>query len=60
MAKSNFKVLKDGWVGGRRVAEGETISLTEAEAKYEPADMIAATTPDQAPAKARGKGDDTP
>lgn len=58
--KTDFKVLKDGWLAGRRVTEGETISLSEAEAKYEPADMIAAPLPDPAPAKARGKGGDTP
>ncbi|PTE15918.1 hypothetical protein [Pseudogemmobacter blasticus] len=41
MTKAPYKVRRAGWVAGARVAKGDTVWLTPAEAKYEPAAMIA-------------------
>ncbi len=32
---TKYKVLRDGWIAGRRVREGDEIRLTPAQAKYE-------------------------
>ncbi|EGJ20117.1 hypothetical protein RSWS8N_18194 [Cereibacter sphaeroides WS8N] len=45
--KTAWRARADGWIAGRRVKAGEEVSLTAAQAKYEPVDpveMVAAET----------------
>lgn len=36
--KQQYRALDDGWIAGRRVRKGEIVEMTEAEARYEPAE----------------------
>ena len=38
--KKDYIVRSDGWVAGRRVQAGEIVSLTLAQARYEPVDPV--------------------
>lgn len=43
--KRDYRALFDGRVGGRRVAKGDIVRLTEAEARYEAVVPVAAADP---------------
>ena len=38
MTEQTYIARADGWIAGRRVTQGEQISLTPAAARYEPVD----------------------
>lgn len=38
MTEQTYIARADGWIAGRRVTQGEEISLTPAAARYEPVD----------------------
>ena len=40
-AKIDYRVLADGWVAGQRAKKDDIISLTAAEARYEPVEPVA-------------------
>lgn len=39
-SKAVYIARTDGWVAGKRVKRGDEVSLTAAEAKYEPVDPL--------------------
>lgn len=51
-ARQDYRVRATGWAAGRRVTEGDILSLTEAEARYEPVDLVSGSA-------AAPKGTDT-
>lgn len=53
--KRTYRALADGWVAGRRIAVGDEIEMTAAEAKYEAVELAAAAEAKE-PARAAGKG----
>lgn len=55
MSERTYIARADGWVAGRRVTQGEEISLTPAAARYEPVDPAPQPKPGKAPRRtARG------
>ena len=42
MSSKTYRAKAAGWIAGRRVAAGEEIRLTEAQAKYEPVEPVVA------------------
>lgn len=44
MTKTAWRARADGWIAGRRVKAGEEVSLTAAQAKYEPVDPVETAT----------------
>lgn len=40
--KLDYRVLADGWVDGQRAKKGDIVSLTEAQARYEPVEAVSA------------------
>ena len=49
MTERTYIARADGWVAGRRVTQGEEISLTPAAARYEPVDPAPQPKPGKAP-----------
>lgn len=56
--KTAWRARTDGWIAGRRVKAGEEVSLTAAQAKYEPVDPVETETASRARKRAATTGEE--
>lgn len=58
--KSTYIAKADGWIGGKRVKAGDTVSLTAAAARYEPVQAADAKKTPRPSRAARNEPIETP